>query len=170
LLFAVPFVGIMLVVSGYTYVKMAQAHFSNEKMAPLGTRIETLAAGAPDGAALGHAVEQVGFSADGDLKGRFDAIYQGQDAVRVQGWAVDTRKGNGAERAVQVLVFHCGRSLGLANIGDSRPDVASALGVSNDHSGFNVSLREAHPCSANDVIALILTADNRYGLMSGQVH
>jgi hypothetical protein len=149
---------------------MAQAHIANEKMAPMGAKIETLVGGATDAAALRHAVEQAGFSADDALKGHFDAIYRGQDGIRVQGWAADTSKENGTERTVQVLVFHCGRSLGLANLGDSRPDVASALGVSDGHSGFNISLHEAHLCGADEVNALVLTADHRYALMSGQVH
>ena len=170
LLLAVAFVGMMLVFSGYVYAKMVRAHIANEKMAPMGAKIETLVSGASDAAALGRAVEQAGFSADDALKGHFDAIYRGQDGIRVQGWAVDTSKDNGGARAVRVLVFHCGRSLGLANLGDSRPDVASALGVSDGHSGFNVSLREPRPCGADEVNALVLTEDHRYALMSGQVH
>jgi hypothetical protein len=170
LLLAVTFVGMMLAFSGYAYVKMARAHLASEKMAPLGEKIEALLGGASDAAALGRAAEQAGYGTDEALKGNFDAIYRAQDGVRIQGWALDTRKGNAAERTVQVLVFHCGRSLGLANLGDSRPDVASALGVSNGHSGFNVSLSEARPCGAGEVSALILTPDSRYALLSGQVH
>jgi peptidoglycan/LPS O-acetylase OafA/YrhL len=169
LLFAAVFIGVMLAFSGYTYLKMVRAHFANEKIAPLSSRIEVLVGGASNVAALGHAAEQAGYSADEALKGHFDGIYRGQDGVRIQGWAVDTKKG-GAERTVQVLVFHCGRSLGLANLGDSRPDVASVWGVSNSHSGFNLSLREAHPCGEDEVTALILTPDERYALLSGQVH
>jgi exopolysaccharide production protein ExoZ len=170
MLLAVAFVGMLLLFSGYAYVKMVRAYVANEKMAPLAARIEALAGGAPDTAALGRAVEQAGYKADDALKGHFDGIYRGQDEIRVQGWAADINKGIGGERAVQVLVFYCGRTLGLANLGESRSDVARVWGISNSSSGFNQSLQENHPCGANEANALILTADNRYGLMSGQVH
>jgi exopolysaccharide production protein ExoZ len=170
MLLAVAFVGMLLLFSGYAYVKMVRAYVANEKMAPLAARIEALAGGAPDTAALGRAVEQAGYKADDALKGHFDGIYRGQDEIRVQGWAADINKGIGGERAVQVLVFFCGRTLGLANLGESRSDVARVWGISNSSSGFNQSLQENHPCGANEANALILTADNRYGLMSGQVH
>jgi len=170
LLFAVAFVGIMLVSSGHGYFKMARAHMANEKLAPLAAKIEASEGGASDAAALARAVEQAGYHVDEALKGHFDAIYRGQDEIRVQGWALDTLKGDGAARAVQVLVFHCGRSLGVANLGDSRPDVARVMGVSNGHSGFNTSLHESPSCGANEVNALVLAADGRYALMSGQVH
>lgn len=169
LLLVVAFVGMMLMFSGYIYVKMAQAHIASEKMAPLGARIEASVGGAPNAPALGRAVELAGFSADAALKGHFDAISRGQSEINVLGWAIDTQKGRQAERTVHVLVFHCGRYLGLASSGDSRPDVAKAWGVFNSHSGFNVSLREAHSCAADEVSAVILTADNRYALMSGQI-
>lgn len=171
LVLAVTFVGLMLVYSGFAYVKMTRARMADEKMAPQGARIEALLGGASDLVALRRAAEQAGYSVDEGLKGSFDGIYRGQGEIRVQGWAADARKGEGAERVVQVLVFHCGRYIGLANLGDSRPDVVRALGISDDHSGFNVSLREAHSCGASEVNALIVTAvGNRYVLISGQAH
>jgi exopolysaccharide production protein ExoZ len=169
-LLAVAFVGILLLFSGYAYVKMVRAYAANEKMAPLAARIEALAGGASDAAALGRAAEQAGYKVDDALKGSFDGVYRGQDEIRVQGWAADTNKGSGGERAVQVLVFYCGRSLGLANLDESRSDVARVWGISDGRSGFNVSLHENHPCGANEVSAFVLTADNHYALMSGQVH
>ena len=167
---AVLFVGMMLAFSGYTYAKMAQAHMANGRMAPLGAKIEASLGGASDAAALAQAVERQGYRVDDALKGYFDAIYAAQDGVRVQGWAVDAKKGGGAERAVQVLVFRCGRYLGLANLSESRPDVAKVWGVSNKHSGFNESLHQAHACPVNEASALVLTADNHYAVFSGQVH
>jgi peptidoglycan/LPS O-acetylase OafA/YrhL len=168
LLLAVLFVGMMVAFSGYTYARMAQAHMVSERVAPLGAKIEASLNGAPDAVALGRAAESAGYQPDDALKGYFDAIYRAQDGVRVQGWAVDTRK-DGSEREAQVLVFHCGRYAGLAHLSESRPDVARTWGISNDRSGFNESLREARPCDANEASALILTVDNRYAMFSGQV-
>ena len=170
LLLAVAFVGLMLAFSGFVYARIARAHFANQDVAPLSAKIESLTGGAPDAAALGHAAEQAGYVVDDTLKANFDGIYRGQDEIRVQGWAVDTRKGDDAGRTVQVLVFHCGRSLGLAGLGDSRPDVAKVWGVADSHSGFNVSLGETRPCGADEVNALILTADKHYALVSGRIH
>jgi len=170
MLLAVLFVGMLLLFSGFAYVKMFRTYAANEKMEPLAARIEALAGGAPDVAALGRAVEQVGYKADDALKGHFDGIYRLSDEIFVNGWAADTRKGSSGERAVQVLVFYCGRSMGLAPLGGSRPDVARVLGISDDSSGFSVNLHEDHPCGADEAGALILTADKHYALMSGSVH
>lgn len=167
---AVVFVGLMLVFSGYTYLKMMRAYQTDEKIAPLAARIEASVGGSSDAAKLGLAVEQVGYRIDDSLKGSFDGIYRGQDEIRVQGWAADTGRRSGSGRVVQVLVFHCGRSLGLATLGESRSDVARVWGISDADSGFNLSLHEGHPCGANEVNALILTADKHYALMSGRVH
>ncbi len=169
-LLAVTFVGLLLAFSGYAYVKMYRTHVANEKMAPLTARVEALTGGAADVGALARAVEQLGYKVDDALKGHIDSIYRGQDEISISGWAADTRRGGSGKKIVQVLVFYCGHSLGLAPLGGSRADVARALGITNNGSGFNVSLHEDHPCGANEVIALILSADNRYSLMSGQVH
>jgi|GEM_PF-683211 peptidoglycan/LPS O-acetylase OafA/YrhL len=170
MLLAVVFVGLLLAFSGYAYAKMFRTYLANKKVAPLSARIETLLGGSSDVAVLGRAVELEGYNADDALKGHFDSINRVEDGIFVNGWAADTRKERDGKQAVQVLVFHCGRSLGLAPLGSSRADVARVLGISNDNSGFNISLHENPPCGANEVSALILTTDNRYALMSGQVH
>lgn len=170
MLLAVVFVGMLLLFSGFAYAKIFRDHAANERIAPLASRIEALAGGAPDVAALKHAVEEAGYQADDTLQGHFDSVARLASEMFVNGWAVDTRKGSGPRRAVQVLVFYCGRSMGLAPVDGSRKDVARVLGIPDYDSGFNVILRVDQPCNASEADGIILTADKHYALISGPVH
>lgn len=100
------------------------------------------------------------------IRGNFDGVYEQPGIIRVHGWAADISAGN---NDVSVLVFHCGRYLGVAPRGESRSDVAKALQISDGNSGFTTNLAETSACASKRVDGLILGTGSRFAVISAEL-
>jgi exopolysaccharide production protein ExoZ len=155
--FLVTLIGISIT----TYIKWIEVCLASADSAALASRIT--AAMTDSHADLAAAAQSVALRPDITLHGSFDNVTRrSPTGILVQGWAAD---GSGGGRAVRVLVFQCGRYLGVALPQDRRPDVGAVLRIGPGRYGFNVTLPKAASC-ATGLDGLMVTKDGRYGLIS----
>jgi exopolysaccharide production protein ExoZ len=158
------FIATILSVSAYSYVQVIRTRIASAETSPLAAKI--LASMDANQSKLMSAAKSAGLRQDDALVGHFDGVYDSGKEIRVQGWAADGAMSN---RSLRVLIFHCGRYLGVVLPQDSRPDVAAVLRNGSDHNGFNISVPMQAGCESNVVDGLMATDDGSFAIISGQL-
>ena len=158
------FIVLILSVSTYCYIQVARTQIAFAETSPLAAKI--LVSMDADQSKLASAAKNAGLRQDDALRGHLDGVYSSGKEIRVQGWAADSTV---SDRSLRVLVFHCGRYLGVVLPQDSRPDVAAALRKGGGHEGFNVSVPMQAGCASSDVAALMVTKDGSFAIISGEL-
>lgn len=151
-------------VSAFTYYRTFRDARAALEIEPTGARIEAAMGGRSGVEDLRAAAQQAGLELSPDLRGNFDGVYRLPKEVRVHGWAADTRDGD-----VSVLIFQCGRYLGAAPRGGSRPDVAKSLGIREQDAGFTTNLPKAGECNSSRVDGVVLGSSARFTTMSADL-
>jgi exopolysaccharide production protein ExoZ len=116
---------------------------------------------------LATAAQSIGFRPDPELLSYSDGLYdKGGIRINARGWAADVI---GRDRGITILLFFCGHYLGCVIPREKRPDVASVLRTGNDRYGFNESFPIPGGCDSGAIEELIVTEDNCYKIMSGDI-
>ena len=116
---------------------------------------------------LASAAQSMGFRHDPELVTRSDGIYnRSENRINALGWAADAI---GRDRGIKILLFRCGHYLGCVIPREKRPDVAAVLRTGNDRYGFNESFPTPADCDSGAVYELVITEDNAYSIMSGEI-
>lgn len=155
------FLTAMVLIGGGAHWRALEAKRASERLAPAAARlVAELDTGALD---IASAAERIGLTRDPALIGHFDNIALRPPVAQfLQGWAGDA---NLSARSVEVLIFQCGAYLGAAPAAEARPDVAAVLRVARQDFGFGMTLPR-RDCVSDDIFGLIITRDQRFGLIS----
>jgi exopolysaccharide production protein ExoZ len=152
-------------ISAYSYVRVIRMQKTFAQTSAMAAKI--LAAMGADETKLSFAAKAAGLHQNDALVGSFDHIYQSDKNIRVQGWAASNVS---AQTTVRVMVFHCGRYLGVVFPQDSRPDVAALLKQGgNDHYGLNAEVSAQAPCESDSVDGLITSNDGGFSIIHGHL-
>ncbi|WP_317060030.1 acyltransferase family protein [Xanthomonas hortorum] len=159
----VIFLALLASISAFHYAQVFQNKIDAENVEPVALRVEALLSESKQGDGLLAAARRAGLSESIHLKGNFDGVYDQGKSVRVHGWAASLLP----EDKVKVLIFHCGKYLGVAPNSENRPDVAQVLRIAERRSGFTSDLAKRGECSEHNVEGLILGQRSEFILISG---
>jgi hypothetical protein len=95
-----------------------------------------------------------------------DGVYREPGFVRVHGWAADVSRG---EEGVKMLVFYCGKYIGVAPRDRRRPDVAASLGIAEMNTGFTVNLPAGDECQDRVVEGLLVGEAGGFAVVTASI-
>ncbi len=151
------FLGSMLVVGIFTYVRDIQSRHATSRSAPLASKI--LSTINSDQSNADAAALTAGLQKDDTLRGYFNGLYWSAGSVQIAGWTGDTTI---SRRQVKVLFFDCNKYLGVAEPVEHRPDVAAVLHTDSDRYGFNATFTVPQACASPHVWGVVVAADGTY--------
>ncbi|WP_394696419.1 acyltransferase family protein [Pseudoxanthomonas japonensis] len=166
-------VALIAAICMYTALERKRTAEIAQSAAAVGRSIEAskgVSAGQPFD--LARSAASANLKMDSALRGHFDSAFSQDNAygepgrIRVHGWAADVSPD---ARSVRMLVFYCGKYLGVAPLGQRRPDVADSLKIKNMESGFLANIAFQDKCSAGMLDGLILADEGSFAVVSAPV-
>lgn len=157
-------IALVAVIGGYSYATSLRSRAVAQEGAELGAKVSASMASAGD--KLERAAVGLGLRQDADIRGHLDGVYREPGFVRVHGWAADVSRG---EEGVKMLVFYCGKYIGVAPRDRRRPDVAASLGIAEMNTGFTVNLPAGDECQDRVVEGLLVGEAGGFAVVTASI-